>query len=163
MYICHYCPPQRAVEDILLYIGRSLDMCTNKSKGIVLAGDFNCNMLKDCGRAQDLPEGTTDLGLSLEGPLAHPTYFAPNGQSSVDLIFSNAAAPSALVTSVEVARSALRKNGCIWFNISCAGGVRPPQLQNKQVERKTSPVHRSLLLSATPRNCSVEALDASLK
>ena len=91
--MCFYFNPETEVETI---IQDTVGVVNEAGPGpVIVAGDFNCRIDKDDEKGLMLTSAMGALGLELLSERKDPTYFAWNGSSTIDLMFTNN--PSAVI------------------------------------------------------------------
>lgn len=121
----YYFPPQTQVETITEHILNNVD---DQYESCVICGDFNCRA--DNERGAQLIETLSLTGFSLLNDPSMPTYIAPNGSSTIDLIFSRNCGRS----SLEIGTCTFRKHKPIHlklFNWKCPPTRIPPKTRYK--------------------------------
>jgi hypothetical protein len=84
--IAMYITPGTPVENIIETISKATEE-TRKEKKVILAGDFNCRIDKYNTKTDILRETLEEEGFRLVNKKEVPTYIAPNGTSTIDLVF----------------------------------------------------------------------------
>ena len=81
-----YFKPQTDVETIIARI-MSATSLIHPEVPVIIAGDFNCRIDKAMQRSKLLVEALEEEGFRLISNAEQTTYFAPNGSSTIDIIF----------------------------------------------------------------------------
>jgi sorting nexin-29 len=85
IFMVAYFVPNTPMDEILMIISGAL-ASLDPNKPMILGGDFNCRI--DTGRrGTDLSEQLYQYGFSLINERLQPTYVAPTGSSTIDLMF----------------------------------------------------------------------------
>ena len=100
-----YFPPNIEPENIIDDIGKAMETIDN-DKPTILAGDLNCRIDKWNTKAQTVIDLLMNYGLRLLNQEQEFTYVAPNGRSTIDLIFTD----SQEHAQIKIEKYAIRKH-----------------------------------------------------
>ena len=135
-----YYPPKVPPPRIVQSIAEAMQH-VNQNISLIIAGDFNCRM--DAGtRGVELCEGLQNLDLSRilchSRPNARPdyTYLGPNGDSTIDLIFTrNGRGTKIHATDLKIHHTYFRKHGQLIFNVCNSSQIVAPLVRKKGIRR----------------------------
>lgn len=116
--IVSYYPPHMEVEEIVEELAESIGKCTNDSKHVICAGDYNCDISKDSNRTNAFRAGIEDLGLRIENDAGTPTYYCHNGSSTIDLVMTSMKGRPRENLGLTASKSADRKHCNVEFTIT---------------------------------------------
>jgi hypothetical protein len=86
--VCAYFPPDCDSELLTEQIVEAL-MHLDVTLPTVVGGDFNARLDVVTDKTDNLCEVLADFGFMVKNSANIPTYIAPNGQSTIDLVFVN--------------------------------------------------------------------------
>ena len=90
-FVCVYYNPEEEVANVIEDIAKEISQLDRKFP-LILAGDMNCriDLSARSSKGTELSDFLRSKGLALINDSKNfRTYFAPNGKSTVDLVFSN--------------------------------------------------------------------------
>ena len=78
--------PKTSAEEVIEVVMTAITAFGDK-ENILLAGDLTCRIDKDNTKTQLVLESLEEQGFTLATERDTPTYIAPNGTSTIDLLF----------------------------------------------------------------------------
>ena len=100
-----YFPRNTEPENIIDDLGKALEN-TDDTKPTILMGDLNCCIDRSSVKTQMVIDFLTDYRLKLLNRELEYTYIAPNGRSTIDLIFTDCQGQ----THMKIEKNAFRKH-----------------------------------------------------
>lgn len=119
-------------EDISEIIDNALNK-TNKNGNTYLLGDFNCRTDNNSEKGEDLIEHLSNEQFKLLNNKKRATYVSPNGNSTIDLIFTNA---PRFTTGVQVLPTVIRKHQKVQIGVYATQATPVNSIKSKK--RRTS-------------------------
>ena len=113
-----YFAPNTQAETIIDELGKALENIDG-DKPTILMGDLNCRIDKREAKTQEVIDFLMDYRLQLLNKGEEYTYIAPNGRSTIDLVFTNNQGHNQL----EIRKVTLRKHLPVVVNIQVNRGT----------------------------------------
>lgn len=85
--LCFYLNPKYNDIEIFTSVLSAYNIVKNENKPIIALGDFNCRIDRKSPKGESLIDTMSQINLVLCNPPNTKTYYAPNGSSTVDLLF----------------------------------------------------------------------------
>lgn len=115
-----YFAPNTEPETIIDDLGRALETIDD-NKPTILAGDLNCRIDKRNVKTQAVVDFLLDYRLRLLNREQEFTYIAPNGRSTIDLVFTDSLGPA----QVKIEKYAIRKHLPVITKLQLTQPVHP--------------------------------------